>query len=372
MMKVAIEALGIHTFGGGRTATLSLLEALFALDPQNEYLVFLTQPEPSLETAAGNVRQSIVPIQNRFLARVWAQFRLPGAVRGFDLVHFAKNLGVFGLKIPTIVTIYDLTTLIRPEIFPRSDVWYWRTIQRRTLREADRVIAISQTTAGDLLRYYKLRSDRVQVIYPAISAQFKQASAEEIARVRQRYGLPTEYFLHVGRIDRKKNLTALVRAFARFRERQPFEGKLVLAGEEYPKARDLDLHPIIQELGLLEEVIFTGAVPDSDLPPLYSAALASVFPTLHEGFGLAPVEAMACGSPLIAHRAGALQEAAGEAALLLDDPGVESIAQALCILASEPALREELRERGLARAAHFSREESARQTLALYKEVIGA
>ena len=368
-MKVAIEALGIHTFGGGRTATLSLLEALFALDQENEYLVFLTRPEPSLEAPAGNVQQRIVPIQNRFLARIWAQIWLPRAVRGCDLVHFAKNLGVFGLKAPTVVTIYDLTTLIHPEIFPRSDVWYWRTFQRRTLQAADRVIAISQTTAADLLRYYELPAERIRVIYPAIAAQFKPADEEEVARVRRRYSLPADYILHVGRIDRKKNLTTLVRAFARFRERLSFQGKLVLAGTEYLKARDLDLHPTIDELDLRGEVIFTGAVPDPDLPPLYSGALATVFPTLHEGFGLAPVEAMACGSPLIAHRAGALQEAAGEAAVLLEDPGVEPIARALCLVASEPALREELRDRGLARATLFSREASARQTLALYKEV---
>lgn len=370
-MKIAIEALGINAFGGGRTATLSLLEALFALDTENEYRVFLTRSEPSLKTPAGNVEQYIVPIQNRFLARIWAQVQLPGAVRGCDLVHFAKNLGIFGLKVPAIVTVYDLTTLIHPEIFPRSDVWYWRTVQRRTLQEAARVIAISQTTAADILRYYGLPAGRVRVIYPTIAAQFRPAPVEEIARIRQRYGLPAEYVLHVGRIDRKKNLTALVRAYARFRESLPFRGKLVLAGEEYRKARDFALRPTIEELGLRSEVVFTGAIPDADLPALYSGALATVFPSLHEGFGLAPVEALACGSPLIANRAGALQEAAGEAALLLDEPAVESIAQALCLVASEPALREELKVRGLARAAHFNREESARQTLALYKEVTG-
>jgi glycosyltransferase involved in cell wall biosynthesis len=237
------------------------------------------------------------------------------------------------------------------------------------LQEAGRVIAISQTTADDLLRFYDLPAECVRIIYPGIAGQFKPATGEEIDRVRKQYGLGPAYILHVGRIDRKKNLTSLVRAFARFRERLPFEGKLVLVGVEYPKARDLDLKPAIDELGLGEQVIFTGAVTDPDLPPLYSGALATVFPTLHEGFGLAPVEAMACGSPLLAHRAGALQEAAGEAALLLDEPDVETIARALCLLASEPALREELRARGLARAARFNRVESARQTLALYQEV---
>src|SRR5438552_551238 len=123
-MKIAIEAMGIDRFGGGRTATLTLLEALFSLDSKNDYCVILTAAEPSLSRFP-NVRQWIASIRNRFAARMWAQLSLPWRLRHFDVVHFAKNLTVFGLAPATVVTVYDLTPLVNPELFPKSDVLYW-------------------------------------------------------------------------------------------------------------------------------------------------------------------------------------------------------------------------------------------------------
>ncbi|HLE50669.1 MAG TPA: glycosyltransferase family 1 protein [Anaerolineales bacterium] len=368
-MKIAIEALGIHYFGGGRTATLNLFEALFSLDSQNEYLIFLSQPEPSLNISTGNVTQRIAPVKNRFWLRLWAQFSLPRAVRGYDLVHFAKNLGVFGVSAPTIVTMYDLTTLVHPELFPWFDVWYWRNIQKQTLLDANAIITISKTTADDILRYYQVPRERIRVIYPAYANHFKRASKDEIDCIRDRYRIPETYILHVGRIDRKKNLTVLVRAFAEFRQQTAFKGKLVLVGEEYLKSKDNILHPTIEQLELTDEVIFTGRVPDSDVPALFSGALVTVFPSLHEGFGLAHVEAMACGSPLIASSAGAVREVIGEAAILLDSIDINSIVEALIRIVTEPILRQEMQRRGLARAEQFRGEHSARQTLRLYEEL---
>lgn len=368
-MNIAIEALGIHAYGGGRTATLTLLEALFRLDAENRYLVFLSQPEPSLAAPAGNVRQWVAPVKNRFLMRAWAQLVLPWATRGCDLAHFSKNLGVFGVPAPTVVTMYDLTTLIHPELFPRLDVWYWRHVQKRTLQRAARVIAISETTARDLARFYGLPCERIRVIYPACAPHFRPASPEEMRLARQRYGLPERYLIHVGRLDRKKNLAHLVRAFDRMRRSSGFDGQLVLVGEEYEKSLDLSLRPTIAALGLQERVAFTGTVPDRDLPALYSGALAAVFTSLHEGFGLAPLEAMACGAPLVAYRAGALGEVAGEGALILDAPDEEAFAEALARVIQDERLRQELRARGLARAERFHGERTARQTLQLYQEV---
>src|SRR3990170_493291 len=369
-MKIAIEALGIHYFGGGRTATLNLFEALFTLDSRNEYLIFLSQPEPSLNTFAGNVTQRIAPVQNRFLLRLWAQYSLPSAVRGYDLVHFAKNLGVFGISAPTVITMYDLTTLVHPEIFPRFDVWYWRNIQKQTLLDAEAIITISKTTADDILRYYHIPRERIRVIYPAYANHFKPASINEIACIRDRYRIPETYILHVGRIDRKKNLTVLVRAFAEFQKQTTFNGKLVLVGEEYLKSRDTILHPTIEQLELRDEVIFTGRVPDSDVPALYSGALVTVFPSLHEGFGLAHVEAMACGSPLIASSAGAVREVIGEAGILLDSIDTNSIVEALIRVVKDPILRQEMQRRSLAHSEQFRGEYSARQTLRLYEELV--
>src|SRR5215470_673898 len=142
-MKIAIDALGIHYSGGGRSATFNLLKALFALDPHNEYLVLLTQPEPDLHCPSANVRQLIAPVKNRFAVRLWAQLVFPPLLRGYDLVHFMKDLSVFGLPTRSIVTVYDLSTVLFPQFFPALDVWYWRNIQGKLLQRCDRIVAIS-------------------------------------------------------------------------------------------------------------------------------------------------------------------------------------------------------------------------------------
>jgi glycosyltransferase involved in cell wall biosynthesis len=371
-MRIAIEALGIHYFGGGRTATLNLLEALFALDTQNEYLVFLSQPETSLQTCAANVRQVVAPVKNRLALRIWAQLYLPFATRNYDLVHFVKNLGVFGLPTRSIVTVYDMTTLIHPELFPRLDVLYWRYIEKLTLSSADHVIAISQNTASDITHLYGIPPTNIRIIYPSYAPHFKPADAADIARVRDKYGLPSQFVIHVGRIDRKKNLSTLVEAFGQLRERTSYDGKLVLVGEIYRKSQDLTLTSAIERRGLRKQILFTGPVPDTDVAALYGAASVAVFPSLHEGFGLVALEAMACGTPLITSRAGAVAEVVGDAAIILESDDPDALANALVKLVKDPLRRQEMRDQGLAQARHFSREDTASQTLQLYKEIVEA
>jgi glycosyltransferase involved in cell wall biosynthesis len=372
MMRIAIDALGIHSYGGGRTATLTLLEGLFSLDYQNHYSIYLSQVEPTLKTQTGNVHQFVIPFKNRFLLRLWAQIALPFQLRNFDLVHFAKNLGVFGLKIPSVVTIYDMTTLIHPELFPRLDVWYWKTVEKKTLYNASRVIAISETTAHDLVQFYTFPKDRIKVIYPSIDPRFKPASLVDIARVREKYHFPENYIIHVGRIDLKKKLTLLVEAYSLAKKifGPSFTDKLVMVGEVYPKSQDKTLLPTIERLGMVSDVFFTGRVPDEDLPAVITGARVAVSASVHEGFGLAAVEALACGTPLIAYRAGALQEAVGEAALLVDRLDQESLANALIKIIKEPDLRIDLSQKGLLRAQRYQRERNARQTLQLYEEIV--
>jgi glycosyltransferase involved in cell wall biosynthesis len=371
-MKIAIDALGIHYVGGGRTATMTLLESLFELDHQNEYRVFLSQPEPSLQSSAGNVHQVVIPFKNRFLLRVWAQLFLPSVAHGVDVVHFSKNLGAFGIGAQSVVTMYDMTTLVHPELLPKFDVWYWKTIQKRTLHSAARVIAISQATADDLIRFYQLPAEKIRVIYPAIARHFKPASDQEIQNIRKKYGLENPYLIHVGRLDRKKNIPFLIESFAGFQNLANQKVDLALVGEVYPKSIDATIQPTLERCQLGEAVRFTGRVPDQDLPALYSGALASVLTSLHEGFGLAPIEAMACGTPLVAYSSGAIPEMAGGAALLIDRLDSSQFSAAMVEVLSNPDRRQALRQAGLARAAQFNGRQTASQTLDLYREIAKA
>lgn len=372
-MKIAIEALGIHDYGGGRTATMNLLEGLFELEHENEYLVILSKNEPDLISYRSSVKQLIAPIKNRFLMRLWAQVVLPFRLRGCDLVHFAKNMGVFGLNCPTLVTMYDMTTLLHADIFPWMDVWYWKNIQKRTLERARAVIAISQATATDIQHLYNLRPEKIKVIYPSISPKFKPESEARIQAVKGKYSLPDSYLLHVGRIDKKKNLTSLVEAFSRIKSlsHNSRDLKLIMVGEIYYKSQDDYLEPAIERFGLGNDVIFTGSIPDDDLPAVYSGAQIFVYPSLHEGFGLVAVEAIACGTPVIAHKSGGVEEAVGSAACLLDDLSVEALVDAIERLLNDVDYRHLLIDTGINQAKKFSREKNARQTLDLYQMITG-
>ncbi len=369
-MKIAIDALGIHSYGGGRTATLGLLEALFDIDRQNEYLVALTKPEPSLQLSSSHVQQWIAPLKNRLLLRLWAQLAFPRRFNHFDIVHFIKNLSVFGLKSKTVVTVYDLTTLVHPELFPKVDVLYWQTIEKFSLQQADKIIAISQNTAQDIQHFYKVPNEKIRVIFPAHATHFRVPTQEEVAQARRKYNLPDNFIVHVGRIDRKKNLGLLIRAFSILRQRQDFEGNLVFVGEEYRKSPDASIYPLIQELNLEPYVQFTGTIPDDDLAAVYGAALTAVFCSLHEGFGIVALEAMACGTPLVVTPAGAVMEVVGDAAKIVPSDNPEILANTLRDILHSASLRDEMHSLGIQKAAQFSWRETARQTLQLYEELV--
>ena len=176
-MRIANDALGIRQPGGGRTATLNLLTALFEMDRENDYWLFVDEEEQAL--TASNAQQRVVGVKGRFASRLWAQSALPFVLRQSDvaLVHHVKNLGAFFTPGKTVVTVYDLSVLTHPEIYPLSDQLYWRLIEPLTLRQADRVIAISEDTASDIVSFYGIPRERISVVYPGCSPRFRPLSA---------------------------------------------------------------------------------------------------------------------------------------------------------------------------------------------------
>ena len=200
---------------------------------------------------------------------------------------------------------------------------------------------------------------------------YRPVGSHQAARSRQVLGLEaTDYFLHVGNLSMKKNLAMAVEAFLNFKRRTGFDGVFVLAGASYPKGRDERFFDLIATPEARGAVTLTGHVPQEHLAGLYAGALAFLFPSLHEGFGLAPLEAMACGAPVIAHAGEAVREVVGEAGILLDsatDTGEWS--RAMERVAYDSALRQRLSEAGLIRASRFTGDRTARETLGVYEEV---
>ncbi|MGE0450120.1 MAG: glycosyltransferase family 4 protein [Vicinamibacterales bacterium] len=374
-MHVAIEALGIDREGGGRVATLNLLRPLLALGDDHRYTIWLSAPEPSLEGLHPRARQMIVPARNRFAARIALQRALPYFCRrhAVDVVHFVKNQVVSGTGCRSIATVYDLTTLRHPEAYPKVDVWYWRYVLPRQYRRLDAIIAISDSTADDLVRFYDLSRDRIRVVPCGYDPAYRRVGDGRVARVRARYGLDAApYFIHVGNLSKKKNLAMLLEAFLQFRARTGFSGRMVFAGGEYPKGRDERFFERLAQPDARESVLLTGSIAQKDLVALYSGAVAFMFPSLHEGFGLVVLEAMACGTPVAAHSAGAVRDVVGDAGIVIDSPHDVTVwRDAFERLASDEALRRRLQHAGLERAALFSPERSARRTRACYEEIAG-
>lgn len=369
-MKVAIDAVGISRPGGGRSATLNLLQPLFDLDHNNEYIVFLDEREPCL-ASYGNVRQVIAPTKRRLAVRAWAQAIWPRLLKreGVQVIHYSKNLTTF-TSCPSVVTVHDLTVLAHPEFFPLVDVAYWHTVGRFCLRHVDRVIAVSQRTAGDVVRYCGVRPESVSIIHEGIDPIFQPAHPDEVSRVRRKYRLPGSYILHVGSIWPKKNLATLARAFVRLARSGAYDGALVLVGAPYLKSRDRALDEFLSRNDV-GGIIQTGHVPVEDLPPLYSGALCFVFPSLHEGFGLVPLEAAACGAPVMASRVGALEEILGGAAVFLDDPKDDAeLASRIRDLLEDESEQTRMGRMGRLRATALSRREAAERTWQLYSSMV--
>ncbi len=371
-MRIAIDALGLPPFGGARTSALGWLAALGRYDQENHYMLFVSSHAEEALMPFPNMEQRIIPLQNRFTARIAAQLLLPRllAEDKADLLHSMKNLGVVGAPCPTIVTVNDLSHVVLRRLYPWADGIYWQFIQPRILRRARRVIAISENTRHDLMRWYGMEANRVVTLYPSCDERFRQpCTPEEQQRVREKYGLPQSLLLYVGGLGVHKNVGTLVQAFGRIAGEIPHG--LVLVGGAHHTTSDRTLEEEVAALGLAERVWMLGSVPAEDLTPLYQLADLFVFASLNEGFGLVLLEAMACGTPVLAARTGSVEEVVGDCGRLVDDPlDVEGFAAAIVTLLGDRDGRMEMSAKGLERSRMFTWEETAKHTLALYREVV--
>jgi glycosyltransferase involved in cell wall biosynthesis len=290
-------------------------------------------------------------------------------------IFFATDLNSYlapqpGIKV--VAMAYDLIPFLFPEVLA-SQPWSVRCgwqVNFRKLKRADEVIAISQATKNDLVRLFGLSPERVQVIYPGIDhSLFNATNADDPVRqteVLGHYGISGRYLLYVGDSEWRKNLRRVLEALAGMQENIA----LVLVGK---RARtDETLHRWVVELGLQGRVMTPGYIPDADLPPLYGAALAFVFPSLYEGFGFPVVEAMACGCPVITSNISSMPEVAGDASLLVDPEDTEAIRGAMEKVVADPALRNRMIAEGLLQSQKFSWTRCAEETASTIRRVAGA
>ena len=270
--------------------------------------------------------------------------------------------------IPTILTIHDLIFDKMPEHHKPLNRWYLNLALPLFSKRADHIIAVSEATRDDVIKTYGISPDKISVIPEAAAPRFTPQPTKTIQAVRQRYQLPDQYLLYVGTIEPRKNLERLLKAWEKLfqtKEVPPlvFVGSRGWLSESFFNA--------LEKSPFRNDVLLTGYVRDEDLPALYSAATAFVFPSLYEGFGLPPLEAMACGTPVICSNTSSLPGVVGDAALLCDPTDDLALEDALKRIVNDVDLRHKLSEQGLEQAAKFSWERTAKDTLAVYNRIRG-
>jgi glycosyltransferase involved in cell wall biosynthesis len=329
---------------------------------------YLISRRPVYENAGlpTHVRQEVVRWP---FSRGWQSVALPWAAMRLrlDLLHLPAFTVPPLAPCPLVVTVHDLAYLTHPECCREETVSYLSRRVPPALKKAAAVFTPSIFVKEEIIRHFALSPAKIHPIPHGVSPEFKVLPAEAVAKTRKELGLPERFFLFVGTIEPRKNVRRLIEAFGRA-VAQGLDCFLVLAGAKGWKCEEIYRLP--QQLGIERWVLFLGYAPDDLLPALYNAATAFVYPSLYEGFGLPVLEAMACGTPVIASNTSSLPEVVGEAGMLVNPLDTGELASAMLFLVLNPEVKQDLARRGIERAARFSWERTARETLKVYEACI--
>ncbi len=369
-MRIGINGFFLPQQGTGTGQyTRQLIDALAALDPPIDCEVY----QPDTEVISGShVLRAPFGARLHDLNKLWIeQVAFPHACRrdGLDVAHVPYFGPPLRPTVPTVVTVHDLIPLLLPGYARTPWVRVYNTLVSRAVKRAAQIITDSYASQADIVDRLHIPVDRVHVVYLATGGDGPVRDVTLLESVRDRYGLPGEYILYLGGFDRRKNLKALLAAYALLLRSEPKVPPLVIAGQL--PAVDSELFPsprrMARELGIERQVHFAGWVAEEDKRALYSGAQFFVFLSLYEGFGLMVLEAMSCGTPVIAVDSSSLPEIVGTAGLLVAPDNVAQAAEAMSRLLSDPVLRSDLSDRGLKRAAEFTWHRTAEQTAAVYR-----
>ena len=375
MIRIGIDARTLSgRFTGDRTYWRGLLGGLAATDTVNEYVLFIQAPLEGEPPQLGpNFQwQQIARPANSAL---WMLSAFPRALKAakIDVAHTQYNIPLLGAPCPVVTTVHDISFRVHPDLFLPKDRWILSTLVPRSMQKAAAVIAVSESTRRDILRFYRtIPQEKVHVVLEAAGKQFRVPEAgQETARAAANKVLGLDnrpYLLAVGVLQPRKNLEMLLDAFALLKlgpHAPPH--RLVIAGKRgWLDQTDTQLSALPEEVA--REIVLAGYVADNALPTLYGGADALCYPSRYEGFGLPPLEAMACGCPVLCSRSSSLPEVVGDAGILLPADNSAAWAYALEKLLSSPVVLARWRERGPERAAQFSWEKAARETLRIYEE----
>lgn len=356
----------MHSYSGIGRYIRMLVKHLQTIGENRAYRFVILSSAKFYDNGFEHARSNSKPLS------LWEQFDLARFNGGAHLSLFHSpqfNIPLMS-GTPQVTTIHDCAYAKYPEEFSSlADRLFYAFMFRVALAKSKRIIAVSRATKDDLVARFRQAEGKILVVHESVDEEFwREPDAGEADKVNSRYGVNGDYLLFVGIARPRKNLDRILRAFAAAKKRLSSTLKLVIAGPR--ETRFIDVGKRAKELGIGTSVVQTGNVTDSELRCLYRSALCLVFPTLYEGFGLPILEAMASGTPVITSQRPAHEEIAGDGALLVDPVHTEGLTQAILRIVQDNRVREELAEKGLARAKLFSWKRCAEQTLAVYDEVL--
>jgi len=371
-MRIGLNLLyAMPEIGGSWNYIDSLLEGLAQVARHHEFVAFVT-PESEklvpLNPAFTIVRCAVDPTSR--VRRIWFEnttLQLMVSKYQLDCMHwFANTQGVLN-RVPSLVTIYDIHVFVGYSKESQLKQFVLRQLMRMTVRCAPMMLPMSQATADDLERHLHADSRRMTVIRVILDNSFHPATNEEVEGLRLKYSLPERFWLYVAHCKPHKNHAGLLHAYHDMKERGQRPWPLVLRGDELETS--VAITSQLKEAGLETDVIFLPRLARSELPTLYSAATALVYPSLYEGGGIPVVEAISCGCPVVASRLPPIQEYVGDAAYYVDPNNIDKLADAMILFENTADMREQYREAGLSRADEFSAQRVVPTLLNAYKRV---
>lgn len=383
-MRVGIDCRTILNPEKGEGAgighyTYQLVRHLLEVDKENTYILFFDRSAQKTRIAKfkhENVHIRFFPFvqYTRLMPTTCSHFLVSAILcrEKLDIFHSPTLSLPFSYKGTSIITVHDLSVYKFPELYLRKEVLRLKKDIPSVLRQAQKIIAVSQSTAKDVSKIFNISSDKIKVIFHGIDKRFfKKSSPAQIKKVKHKYGITKDYFLFLGTLDARKNIVRIICAYERFRDKyihilkNPIQ-QLVLAGAKGKNFKNIQKR--ISFSKYKKDIILPGYIEADDLDPLFEGADVFIFPSLYEGFGLPIIEAMANGVPVITSNVSSLPEVAKGGAILVDPHSVAEITQSLYTILTDKELHRDLCKNGKNRAREFSWEKCAQQTLKVYKE----
>lgn len=386
-MRIGIDARSIlnpekgDAIGVGHY-TYQLIRHLLKNDNENEYVIFFdfrVREKDVKKFARPNVTIKFYPFSDyrKYLPGAYNEILGTAILQKekLDVLHTmsAANRIPSGYNGKTVVTFHDMSMFNVPQCLSAAKRVRGKAVSMLMARKADRIISVSNALEADLKKFLNVSEEKISVIYPGLDERFFNVPEADTTKVISKYDISKKYILFLGTLEPSKNISRLLDAFARFKNKQKknnggkFDYQLVLAGKRGWLSGEY--HQMIKDLGLVKDVIFTGYIIGDELVPLFRKAEFFVMPSLYEGFGMTVLEAFATETPAILSRTASLPELAGDAAHFVNPTDTNELAEALMLFASDESLRGQFKSKGLAQAKKFNWDKAAKETLEVYKSL---